>query len=406
MKIAIIIPELLKEGGGERQCVYLAKELQELGHEVVVYTLEYAVDKCFPDICPNLDIRTTNRSTLTKLRVPFPYTRIKEFFDMRHMAKEIKEGFDILNPHAWPPHWAAIHLKRKLKVPVVWMCNDFMVRRKNNLRHKGVLEKAKGLLANLRHAFLFKYDYSVVNDLDKIIVLSNGIKRMMEDSYNVEARVIRSGVDLSKFKYGSNDDEIRKKHGIRKDEFLLLSVSIMFPQRRMEDVIVALSILIAKSYNVKLLIVGSLSYDISYSNDIIFLAKGKGLEKAIIFTGDVPEAEIPRYYQACDVYIHPNEEQTWGLAVTEAMACQKPVIVSTGAGVHEVLKDYQTALLIPPRRPDLIAAKVEELMNNPELRVRIAKQGYDFVHQNLSWKRYAESMVNVFEEVLKQENSR
>jgi len=398
MKVALLIPELIKEGGGERQCVYLAKELQELGHEAVIYTLEYVKDKCFPDICSNLDVRVTGRSVFTRSGLPVPYGRIKEFFDMIHMAREIKGEFDILNPHAYPPHWAAVRLKRRIGVPAVWMCNDPLVSFSEN----------DSLFKRFRRFVTFRYERRVMSDLVQVTVLSQKVKEIMYQDYQIEALVVRSGVDLSKFSQQNKPlkDGIRERYGISKDAFLLLYVCIPLPHRRMEDLIAALSRLVSKGRHVKLLHVGLLTYDLTYSNYILSLVKSSRLQNTLILAGSVAEAKLPYYYDACDAFVFPNEDQTWSLAVTEAMACQKPVIVSTGAGVHEVLKDYQTALLIPPRRPDLIAAKVEELIDNPELRVRIAKQGYDFVHQNLSWKRYAESMVNVFEEVLKQENSR
>jgi glycosyltransferase involved in cell wall biosynthesis len=231
------------------------------------------------------------------------------------------------------------------------------------------------------------------------------MKEKVKKGYAVHPIVIRSGVDLDKFQAINDLELIRGRNNIDKDTFLLLTVNIPLPHRRIEDVIQALSTLRKRGRNVKFLWIGLLTYHTEYTKYITSLIKKLQIEKDVILANAVPETEMSLYYHACDVFIFPNEEQTWGLAVTEAMACQKPVIVSTGAGVHEVLKDYQTALLIPPRRPDLLVEKVEELMNDFELRVRIAKMGYEFVQQNLSWKRYAESMIDVFKEVLKQENS-
>jgi glycosyltransferase involved in cell wall biosynthesis len=392
LKVALLIPELIKEGGGERQCVYLAKELQELGHEAVIYALEYVKDKCFPDVCSNLDIRVTGRSTFTRSGFPLLYTRIKDFFDMRHMAREIKGEFDILNPHAYPPHWAAVRLKRIERVPAVWMCNDPLVSFSEN----------ESLFKKFRRFMTFRYERRVVSELDQVTVLSQMVRDILYKDYQIKAPVVRSGVDLSKFSQQNKSlkDRIREKYGISKDVFLLLYVCIPLPHRRMEDLIAALSILVEKGRHVKLLHVGSLTYDLAYSNHILSLVKSSRLQNILIFAGSVAEAKLPSYYHACDAFVFPNEEQTWSLAVTEAMACQKPVIVSTGTGIQEVLEDYQTALLVPPRRPDLIAAKVEELMDNAVLRLTIAKQGYNFVRQNLSWRRYAEQMVDIFEEVL------
>ncbi len=122
----------------------------------------------------------------------------------------------------------------------------------------------------------------------------------------------------------------------------------------------------------------------------------KGLSDAVVFTGAVPEHELREFYDSCDVYVHPNEHQTWGLAVTEAMACGKPSVVSTGAGVHEVLRDGETAMLVPPRNPVLLAKQIARLMDDRRLRERVGEQGRQYVQANHSWRHYAEQNLTVF----------
>jgi glycogen(starch) synthase len=82
------------------------------------------------------------------------------------------------------------------------------------------------------------------------------------------------------------------------------------------------------------------------------------------------------------------------------VACGRPVIVSTGCGVSEVLRDGVDALLVPPRRSDLIALCLGRLMDDAGLRRRLGEQGQRLVEGELSWRRYAERMLRVFEEAL------
>jgi glycosyltransferase involved in cell wall biosynthesis len=80
------------------------------------------------------------------------------------------------------------------------------------------------------------------------------------------------------------------------------------------------------------------------------------------------------------------------------MACGKPVIVSTGAAVQEILEDGKTAFLVPPRRPDAIAAELGKLIDGPALRKEIAARGRQHVLDTLSWPGYARTMLGIFEE--------
>jgi glycosyltransferase involved in cell wall biosynthesis len=401
LRIGLLIPELLKEGGGERQCIYLAYQLHKQGHQVTIFTSEYQPDSCFPHLCQQLDIRVVGRSLAAKTNFPI-YSRVKEYFDMKKMARSLNNGFDLLNPHAWPTHWAAVEAKQKYLTPVVWMCNDFMIPKVVDTSKLNPTSRINAYLANLRRSILFSYDQPIVKKIDKVVVLDNRIKSLVSQAYQADPALIRSGVDLDRFSQdGSRATElIRSKYQIKKSSFLLLSVSILLPHRRMEDIIIALKQLLSQGYDVKLLHVGSLTYDRSYSEKIVSLVNAYKLTNEVIFAGSIPEVDLPTYYQACNAFVFPNQEQTWGLAVTEAMASQKPVIVSTGAGVHEILTDGETALLVPPKQPLKLAAQIEKLMTNPELARTIAAKGYKLVASQLSWEKYASQMLGIFRQSL------
>src|SRR5205085_8177608 len=130
-----------------------------------------------------------------------------------------------------------------------------------------------------------------------------------------------------------------------------------------------------------------------------------GVQDSVIFLGPFHEYEIPDAFAACDVFLFPNEEQTWGLTPMEAMAAGRAVIVSRGSGVHEVLQDGVTALLVPPREPSIIASKLELLLRNPKLREDLAQRGQQYVLGRFSWDNYARDMHSIFEQALSAANS-
>ncbi|MDP3770359.1 MAG: hypothetical protein Q8R40_05490, partial [bacterium] len=59
------------------------------------------------------------------------------------------------------------------------------------------------------------------------------------------------------------------------------------------------------------------------------------------------------------------------------------------------------ALLVPPKNPDAIAIAIERMIKNPDLYEQLSRKGRLFVEQNISWRKYAEYMLKVFEEVIK-----
>lgn len=382
----ILVPNLLWEGGGDRQVLMLALNLQKQGHKVVIFTAKHDPKNCFPEISGKLDIRPIGTSGKGK--------------EVKKMAKIIcneidkrNETYDIINCHIHPMQWVASYIKKMKNIPAVWMCNDlpawflpFLI----------ITRKEFGWIKWFSYKTLFPMiDRFLVNRLNAIVVLDKRNQCLIERFYNKSAYVIRSGLDIESFSNG-NRDGIRKQYNINPDTVLILCVSLLGPNRRAEDVIDSLSILISKGYNVKLMIVGGESHYPGYSEVLRQYAKEKGVLENVILAGSIPERQLPDYYAACDIFVYPHVNQTWGLVPLEAMAARKPTIVSTDTGVSEVLADYQTTLFIPPKNPELLSEKIIELIKNDDLREKLIIQEYNFVKENVSWDKYTEEMLKLF----------
>jgi glycosyltransferase involved in cell wall biosynthesis len=116
----------------------------------------------------------------------------------------------------------------------------------------------------------------------------------------------------------------------------------------------------------------------------------------------VPEAQVADYYSACNAFVFPNDQQSWGAAPLEALSCHRPVIVSRGSGVHEVLRDGETALLVPPRDPEALASAMARMMSNPSLAARIAERGCELVLSQFTWKHFTAAMAQLMERTCEQ----
>lgn len=391
MKIALLMQELLVEGGGERQCVSLARALGQQGHEVTVYASAYDRAKCFPGICQDITVKEVGRGRLPWLRKPL---FLRGYLDMRRLAAVVQTRHDIWNPHHWPAQWGAVWLKRKLGGKVVWMCNDVPS------FHEQAGENR--LLAPL-HWLRYAYDRSQNRKVDLTLFLSNWAESEFRVIYDGPTRVVRSGADPERFGPGGDGGKIRARFHLQPDDFVLLWLGIFMPHRRLEDAIQAIKLLQPRNSRIKLLLAGSDRSYPEYLQSLKDLAKGLGLQQEVIFAGKVEDEEIRDFYCACDAFLFPNENQTWGLAVLEAMACGRPVLVSRGAAVHEVLTDQETALLFPARDPQVLAQRIQLLAENPALRQEIARKGTTLVRNTYNWNRFADQIVDACQEVLRQE---
>jgi len=393
MNIALLVHELVNEGGGERQCVSLARELTRQGHEVVVYTSVYDPPNCFPEICQDLRVVELGRGWFPRLRKPWV---LRGYFDMARIVSGVKERHEIWNPHHWPGQWAAVWLKRKLGGAVIWMCNDVPT------FYEKSRQTAAGKISRTIHRWYYLYDRAQNRKVDLTMFLSNWAENEFRAAYSGRTAVVRSGADPVRFAPGGDRQKIRDRFGYQPDDFVLLWLGIVMPHRRLQDAIEALGQPALRDVKVKLLLAGSGHAFPEYFNSLKQLAAECGVNDKVIFAGKVEDTEIRDVYCACDAFLFPNENQTWGLAVLEAMACGRPVLVSTGAAVHEVLTDGEDAVLFPARDPASLAGKIKLLMTQPEMRSAIAESGMKLVREKFNYDRFARDVSRLCSELVEQ----
>src|SRR3990170_4858202 len=271
MKIAMVHTPLWGRGGAERQLLNLAIELQKLGNDVEIFTPTVNEETCYPELLKQVTINVIphNRFVPFRRSIDLPASSINEVGEitntrnqlqrivihqfyasglpaMLSLGRIIPKGFDLINNHNPPSEWAAFTAKRRLKVPVVWMCNEppswFYFQK------KGVRKKINWPLFEI-------WDKTSVKYVDEIIVLSHVAERMVRNIYKRSSRVIRTGLDHKNF-VNVSGEELRKKYGLEND-FVLLQVANLAPVKRQFDSIKALYYLSKNYTNVKLIIDGA-----------------------------------------------------------------------------------------------------------------------------------------------------
>jgi glycosyltransferase involved in cell wall biosynthesis len=133
------------------------------------------------------------------------------------------------------------------------------------------------------------------------------------------------------------------------------------------------------------------------------LARECGLADRIIFTGHIPEAELPAHYHAADVFALPSVERTeaFGLAQLEAMACGKPVVCcELGNGVTWVNPPGVTGLAVPPREPVALAEAINTLLNDHELRQRLGASAQQRTLTEFSRERMVQATLDLYSTLL------
>lgn len=414
MKIAILCISL-NMGGEARQTLYLARTLQNKGYNVELYTLFFDEVRCvYKELAKSLKIKylysnpqeaeTKNKAVrILSYLQKTPLFRYFYSFAYQLMYKKMHKQLsnlvdnkvNILNPHG-NAFLSAYFAKRRLNVPSVWMCNDVPSRRWEEWRNDNKIPLWKRFLFYIQDRLLRKYIYYQ----DLIVVLDNMNKRVIKRYFGTDAVVIRSGVDREYIqgvarKYREN---LLRRYAAAHPK--LLFVGVLAPRRRIEDIIIAMSLLKSKELEITLDIVGSFDHCISYKERLEGLAENLGIKKYVNFLGSLNDEDLIRKYAESDIFIFPTYMQTWGLVVFEAMSASLPVILTNSCGASEVLIDHENSIIVPPKSPQDIANAIQELLDNNKLYYKLSKNGLYFIENNISWDKYGKDMANLFSKIL------
>jgi UDP-glucose:(heptosyl)LPS alpha-1,3-glucosyltransferase len=235
----------------------------------------------------------------------------------------------------------------------------------------------------------------------KIVAMSNRVKQEIIKWYGIEnekIKVIYSGVDTEKFSPKNRKKyfkKVREKHGIDKNEIVLLFVGNPYSRKGLNYLIDALPYI---KHEFKLLILGrDLGNDRieNYFNQ----AKKLGVDNKLIYAGFT--REVYKYFAVSDIFVFPTLYEPFGLVILEAMASGLAIVTSNPryCGASELIENEKEGLLLRnPKSSKEIAEKVNLLLEEPHLIKKFGNRARKKA-ESFTWKRTAKEFLEVFEEV-------
>jgi len=148
---------------------------------------------------------------------------------------------------------------------------------------------------------------------------------------------------------------------------------------------------------IKLLIIG----EGSQAQALRQLTAELGVASDVVFTGRVPFSQIADYYNMLDVLVNISDYESFGVSVIEAMACEKPVIVTNTGGLKEIVENANFGSLVEVGNVEQTSLEMEKYLLDPELTERVGKQGREKVILKYQWKRNIEQMIGVYQQLIK-----
>ncbi len=113
----------------------------------------------------------------------------------------------------------------------------------------------------------------------------------------------------------------------------------------------------------------------------------------------LPKPEVIQLLTHATVFVCPSIYEPMGIVNLEAMACETAVVASRVGGIPEVVAEGETGFLVEPGNAAKLAARVNELLADPELATRFGKAGRKRAVERFSWRRIAEQTVALYHSV-------
>lgn len=226
---------------------------------------------------------------------------------------------------------------------------------------------------------------------DRVASTSNIMKRQTESIYkpDCDIAVTPFGVDCERFKLIDVDKDPNK--------VIIGTVKKMASQYGISTLIEAFALVKSRvDKEIELILVGGGPQE----EELKQLTKVLGVEANVRFIGPVPHYEVPKWLNMFDIYVALSESESFGVAIIEASACEKPVVVSDAGGLPEVVIDGKTGYIVPRNNPEKAAEKIEILINDEILRKKMGRAGRVFVLENYDWKENADRMEALYKEVV------
>ena len=384
MKIVMVVNNLEVSGGYQKLVIRLAQQLAKMGHDVTTYTPTLDTKNCYPK-----DIKTIKIESLDK---PEQVGTVVDRYEK--LMSKVDDDFDALIIHDELSLIAAALLPYRQSI---WMLNNqlpeelgkYTVELKALIsqKHLKLKDRLKDTKEGARRIRLMRRG---LQRTDHFATYDSFNQQMVKKYLNRAADIVYAGADLERYKKLASDRQFNEK-----PVYQILSVGVIFPHRRYEDLIKATALINKDKRIIKTVIVGRQDLSPDYFDSLRKLVEKEGVSKSVQFLNYVSDDEMAKLYKTSDAFAFINDGFTWGISVFEAIAAKLPVIITSNIGAVDLVKKDKYGWIVEPRSPSQLAKAIKEIIDNRSNAKKIADDAYDDVADFVSWEAYAKRMLEL-----------
>jgi glycosyltransferase involved in cell wall biosynthesis len=209
-------------------------------------------------------------------------------------------------------------------------------------------------------------------------------------------RILHNSTESAPVVSAEERDRLRRELRLPADELVMVTIGRLSREKAQGDFVDALARLRTARPELawRAVIVGDGPERRNLETQIARL----GLDGWVILAGF--HARVAPFYGAADLFVLPSLSEGSPNVILEAMSARVPIVATAAGGTPEIVADGESALLVPPGAPPVLATALETALMDRELRFRLAEAAWVRAMTEFSPGRYREKLVEIYSETM------
>jgi len=303
------------------------------------------------------------------------------------LVKSLDGKVDIFHAHDWLVANAGIGLKHVFRKPLIATFHSTQIGR-NGAQYE-------------RERMIHETEYWLTYEAWRVICCSNYMVSHARWAFGLpedKLVMIPNGVNVEEYAKNKNQDlsQFRARFALPEQKIVLFVGRLVY-EKGLHVLIKALPKVQEKA-NIKCVIVGDGYMEEELSN----LVKEMGLEHRVMFIGFVDDETLRNLQGCADVCVAPSLFEPFGIVALEAMAAERPIVVSDVGGLSEIVMHDATGVKVYPNNPDSLAWGITRVLLDGNYADHLRNNAYKKVQENYNWDKISQRTKTIYETVLEE----
>jgi glycosyltransferase involved in cell wall biosynthesis len=280
-------------------------------------------------------------------------------------------------PHLLRERFDVIHIHKPFDLPWSWA-----LKRKTGCK----------VILGSHGTDFFPGDKFFIQAVDRAVSCSRFNASQIQERYGIIPRVIYNGIDPQIFRPLLPDLNLKRQLQFPDSSPVILFTGRLIGLKGVQVLLRAAGRLPPRD-PWRILVIGEGGAKDSLKN----LCRDLGIQERVFFTGFIPNHELPKYYSLADLAVFPSlADESFGMAICEAMACARAVLSTRVGGIPELILDGESGVLVEPNNVGELGDQIARLLRDPDKRLELGGSALDRVKKLFTWEKVAERLKEAY----------